>query len=245
MIKSKSKKTNDFILFLNSSLSFTPDYNEDIKYKINEEQFKKKTNKKVNIPMYLKLAMYTFLICIISVCTTILVKDITSSSSVGNINPGKADVEYLEKNFDNFFAFGSGSPAGLFTFDIIIESNLISDKDKEKLINYKNEKHSSEFCNVYLGESNGIDIVHIVELCEPYKTFTFNSNLDYSFNDVLEIFEEVSQKKIGKEFLYDSVFDDILKKEISGIIVSFKKEGELYVPYYTMLLDGAMYLVNK
>ena len=59
------------------------------------------------------------------------------------------------------------------------------------------------------------------------------------------MFEEVSQKKIDKEFLYDSVFDDVLKKEISGIIVSFKKEGDLYVPYYTMLLDEKIYVVNK
>ena len=244
MIKAKRKKTNDFILFLNSSLSFTPDYS-DIKHKINEEQFIMKTNKKVDMLKYLKLTMYTFLICLISVYTTILVKDITSSSSIGDINPGKANVEYLDENFDNFFAFGSGSPSELFTFDIIIESNLINDIDKEKLKNYENEKTSSEFCNIYLGESNGIDIVHIVELCEPYKTFTFNSNLDYSFNDVLEMFEEVSQKKIDKEFLYDSVFDDVLKKEMSGIIVSFKKEGDLYVPYYTMLLDEKMYVVNK
>ena len=244
MIKAKRKKTNDFILFLNSSLSFTPDYS-DIKHKINEEQFIMKTNKKVDMLKYLKLTMYTFLICLISVFTTTLVKDITSSSSIGDINPGKANVEYLDENFDNFFAFGSGSPSGLFTFDIIIESNLINDIDKEKLKNYENEKTSSGFCNIYLGESNGIDIVHIVELCEPYKTFTFNSNLDYSFNDVLEMFEEVSQKKIDKEFLYDSVFDDVLKKEISGIIVSFKKEGDLYVPYYTMLLDEKMYVVNK
>lgn len=244
MIKAKRKKINDFILFLNTSLSFTPNYN-DIKHKINEKQFIDKVNEKVDMFKYLKLAMYTFLVCVISIFTTTLVKDATSSIDAGDINPGKANVEYLEKNFDNFFAFGSGSPSGLFTFDMIIKSNLISDIDKEKLINYKNGKTSSEFCNIYLGESNGIDIVHIVELCEPYKTFTFNSNLDYSFNDVLKMFEEMSQKKIEKEFLYDSDFDDILKKETSGIIVSFKKEGDLYVPYYTMLLDEKIYVVNK
>lgn len=59
------------------------------------------------------------------------------------------------------------------------------------------------------------------------------------------MFEEVSEKKIEKEFLNNSVFDDVLKKEMSGIIISFKKEGDLYVPYYTMLLDGKMYVVNK
>lgn len=230
---------------MNSSLSFTPDYSDDIKYKINEDQFIKKTNKKVNIIKNLKFVIYTFLICIISISTTIIVKDITSSSSISkDINPGK-NVAYIEENFDNFFAFGSGSPAALFTFDILIESNLISNDDKETLKKYKNEKNSIEFCNIYLGESNGIDIVHIVELCEPYKTFTFNSNLDYLFNDVLKMFEEVSEKKIEKEFLNNSVFDDVLKKEMSGIIISFKKEGDLYVPYYTMLLDGKMYVVNK
>lgn len=244
MIKAKRKKTNDFILFLNSSLSFIPDYS-DIKHKINEEQFIMKTNKKVDMLKYLKLTMYTFLICLISVFTTILVKDITSSSSIGDINPGKANVEYLDEHFDNFFAFGSGSLPGLFTFDIIIESNLINDIDKEKLMIDKRNKNFNNYCNIYLGTREGIDVVHITQLGKPYKTYTFQSNLDYSFNDVLEMFEEVSQKKIDKEFLYDSVFDEVLKKEISGIIVLFKKEGDLYVPYYTMLLDEKMYVVNK
>ena len=30
-----------------------------------------------------------------------------------------------------------------------------------------------------------------------------------------------------------------------GIIVSFKKIEEKYVPYYVMELDGKMYVVNK
>ncbi len=206
---------------------------------------KTKTNKKVDKFKYLKLVMYTFLICIISVFTTIIVKNSTSSSSTGNIkskevNYGKLDVEYLEKNFDKFFAFGSGNLGRLIRLDAIRKSNLISDSDKEIL-----KKYGNDVCNIYLGEKNGIDIVQITQLHKPYKIFTFNSNLDYSFKDMLEIFEEQSQKKIEKEFLYDSDFDDILRKELSGIIVSFKKEGDLYVPYYTMLLDGKMYVVNK
>ncbi len=260
MTKTKKKKNNDLILFLNSSLSFTPNYN-DIKPKINEEQFIKKTNTKVDLFKYSKLSLYTFLICIISVFTTIIVKDSTSSSSTGNINsgniisdgvppgdiyPGKDPREWLEKNFDNFFAFGPGGPSGLFSFDLIMKTNLISDTDKEILKNYKNENPSSQFfCNIHLGEKNGIDIVTIHQLCRPYKGFTFNSNLDYSFKDVLESFEEQCQKKIEKEFLYGSDNDHVLGNETSGIILEFKKVGDLYVPYYTMLLDGIVYIVNK
>lgn len=241
-------KTNEFVSFLNSSLLFSPDY-DNIKYRINEEQFKKKNYKIVNITKYLKIAVYTVFICILSIFVTISIKDgLFTRSGAGDVSPLKLDEKYLEENFDNFYAFGSGSQINLITIDIIINSNLIDDSDKEILKNYKREyknKRNYEFFNLYLGEKNGKDIIILSPLGEPKISFTFKSNLNYTFNEVKKEFEDISDKKLTKEFLYGSKFDNTLKREIMGIIVSFKKIEEKYIPYYTMELDGKIYIIDK
>ncbi len=241
-------KNNEFISFLNSSLSFSPNY-DDIKNKIDIEQFLKKDYKKINLIKYLKLAIYTVFICIISIFTTIMLKDgLFTSSGAGDVSPLKLDEKYLEENFDSFFAFGSGSPINLLTIDIIINSNLIDDSDKKILKNYKREYKNTrnyEFFNLYLGEKNGKDIIILSPLGEPKISFTFKSNLNYTFNEVKKEFEDMSDKKLTKEFLYGSKFDNTLKREIMGIIVSFKKIEEKYIPYYTMELDGKIYIIDK
>ena len=242
------KKTNEFILFLNSSLPFSPNYDE-IKNKINVEQFLKKDYKKINLIKYLKLAIYTVFICTISVFTTIMIKDgIFTSSGVVDVSPAKLGEKYLVENFDSFFAFGSPKPTNMFTIDIIINSNLIDDSDKDILINYKKEyrnKRNYEYFNLYLGEKDGNDIVILSPLGEPMISFTFKSNLNYSFDEVKKEFEEVSGKKLTREFLYGSEYDAFSGRQIMGISVIFKKLEEKYILYYRMELDGMIYVVNK
>lgn len=241
-------KNNEFISFLNSSLSFSPNYDE-IKNKINVEQFLKKDYKKVNLIKYLKLAIYTVFICAISVFITIMIKDgIFISSRSGDVSPAKLGEKYLEENFDNFFAFGSPSPANKFTLDVIINSNLIDDSDKSILLKYKKEyrnKRNYEYFNLYLGEKDGNDIVILSPLGEPMISFTFKSNLNYSFDEVKKEFEEVSGKKLIREFLYGSEYDSFSGRQIMGISVIFKKLEDKYIIYYRMELDGMVYVVNK
>lgn len=240
------KENNELISFLNSSISFSPNYN-DIKFRINETQFKNNIKKTYNYIKILKLSIYSIIICVVSVLCTIIVKD-NMNSIANDVSPGKESIQFLEENFDDFFAFGSGSPANLFTLDVIINSTLIDEKSKDELLKYKN-KHFKEsnyqFFNVYLGSKSGKDLVLLYPLGEPGIMFKFDSNLNYLYKDVIYEFEEVSGCKLTKDFLYGRNFDNILRKETMGIILSFKNVDGLFIPYYTMELDNKMYVIDK
>ena len=238
------KEKNEFISFVEEKISFRPNYN-DIKNKIIEEPFLKKEKKGINISRYLKLATYTLFVCIVSIFTTIIIQDYHKLGGIGNVAPSKAKEEYLNNQFDSFFAFGSASPSDLFTFDMVISSNIINENDKEKLMIDKRNKNFNNYCNIYLGNRDGIDVVHIIQLGKPYKTYTFQSNLDYSFKDIIEKFEKASNINIDNEYLISSNYDYILKRETAGITISFKKEGDLYKPYYIMILNGKVYMFDE
>lgn len=239
------KENNEFISFLNSSISFLPNYN-DIKFRLNEDQFKnyKKSDNYIKI---LKLSIYTIIICLISVFTTIIVNENKNSAS-NDVSPGKESIQFLEENFDDFFAFGAGSPANQFTLDVIINSTLIDEKSKDELLKYKNKyfkERNYQFFNVYLGSKSGKDLVLLYPLGEPGIMFKFDSNLNYLYKDVIYEFEEVSGCKLTKDFLYGKNFDNILRKETMGIILSFQNINGKYIPYYTIELDKKIYVINK
>lgn len=238
------KKQNEFISFIEEKTSFTPDYN-DIKNKIIDPYFLKKEVKKINIRRYLKLAVYTLVVCVISICTTIIIQDAHKFGGITDISPIKANEEYLTNQFDSFFAFGSASPSDLFTFDIVFSSNIISEEDKEKIQVDKKNKKFNNYCNLYFGTKEGSDIVHIIQLGAPYKVYTFKSNLDYSFNDVIEKFEKTNNINIDNEYLISSSYDYILNRETAGITISFKMDDDVYKPYYTMILNGKVYMFDE
>ena len=150
------KENNELISFLNSSISFSPNYN-DIKFRINETQFKNNIKKTYNYIKILKLSMYSIIICVVSVLCTIIVKD-NMNSIAYDVSPGKESIQFLEENFDEFFAFGSGSSNNIFTVDLIINSTLIDNNSKEELLKYKNEyykKRNFQYFNIYLGNNSG------------------------------------------------------------------------------------------
>lgn len=240
------KENNEFFSFLNSSISFSPNYN-DIKFRINESLFKEKNRKSLNCLKLLKISIYTIVICLVSVFTTITIKNNMYSQS-NDVSPGKESVIFLEENFDEFFAFGSGSPVNMFTIDIIMNSSLIGETAKEELLKYKNEYYKEsnyQYFNVYLGNKSGKDIVLLYPLGEPNIFFEFESNLSYLYKDVISEFEVLSGSKLNKAFIYGSDFDNILRKETMGIILSFKNVDEVYIPYYTIKLDNKMYVIDK
>ena len=95
------KENNEFISFLNSSISFSPNYN-DIKFRINETQFKNNIKKTYDYIKILKLSIYSIIICVVSVLCTIIVKD-NMNSIAYDVSPGKESIQFLEENFDDFF----------------------------------------------------------------------------------------------------------------------------------------------
>lgn len=239
------KENNELMDFLNSSISFIPNYN-DIKYRINEAQFK--NNKKTyNYIKILKLSIYSIMIFIISVFTTIIVKENMSNVS-NDVSSGKESIQFLEENFDEFFAFGAGSPANMFTIDVIINSSLINENSKDELLKYKNKyykKRNYQYFNIYLGNKSGKDIVLLYPLGEPGIMFEFDSNLSYEYKDIIYEFQLMSGSTLTKDFIYGKNFDNVLRKETMGIILSFQNIDGKYIPYYTMELDSKMYVINK
>lgn len=241
------KDNNEFMSFLNSSIAFFPDYNE-LKRQINTNQFKNKKINNYNLYKFFKLSIYAIIICLISVFTTVIVKENINSGVSGDVSPGKEDIQFLEEQFDEFFAFGAGSPANLFTLDIIINSNLIDENSKGELLSYKNEYYKErnyEYFNIYLGKKDDKDIVYLFPLGEPNISFIFESKLDYKFKDIINEFEILCGDNLNKDFLYGKEFDNALRKETMGIILSFKRVDDKYIPYYTMELKDKVYVVDK
>ena len=240
------KENNELISFLNSSISFSPNYN-DIKFRINETQFKNNIKKTYNYIKILKLSMYSIIICVVSVLCTIIVKD-NMNSIAYDVSPGKESIQFLEENFDEFFAFGSGSSNNIFTIDLIINSTLINNNSKEELLKYKNEyykKRNFQYFNIYLGNKSGKDIVLLYPLGEPGIMFKFDSNLSYEYKDIIYEFQLMSGSTLTKDFIYGKNFDNVLRKETIGIILSFQNIDGKYIPYYTIELDKKIYVINK
>lgn len=236
---------NEFIEFINTSVSFNPNYN-DLKSSINEENFLKSTVTTKVQKKYIKKVFYTLVICLISICTTGIIKDNIDSDIINqSLNYNKESDKYLKKIFDNFIAFGSSSSQNALNIDVIINSNIIDQNDKDVLIDYMNKHRNNKKCSLYFGERNGIDIVHIILIDKVKKTFTFNSNLDYSFQEVLNELKQTSNEIITEDFLYSSNIDEILKHEKSGIIISFREENNIYIPYYMIELKEKIYVINK
>lgn len=146
----------------------------------------------------------------------------------GPYNEKEKKIEVLSKNF-------------------LINTNLFSDNDNEtfmKSINmitdYSNSivdvdiLNSMERITLYMGIKNGKDVIIVSEDGGHTKSFIFESNLDYSFIDVLNEFENKINHKLNKEFL---------NNENTGIYVSFKKEGNIYLPYYVLEYENNKYIV--
>ncbi len=240
------KENNELISFLNSSILFSPNYN-DIKFRINETQFKNNIKKTYDYIKILKLSMYSIIICVVSVLCTIIVKD-NMNSIAYDVSPGKESIQFLEENFDEFFAFGSGSSNNIFTIDLIINSTLIDNNSKDELLKYKNKyfkERNYQFFNVYLGSKSGKDIVLLYPLGEPGIMFKFDSNLSYEYKDIIYEFQLMSGSTLTKDFIYGKNFDNVLRKETMGIILSFQNIDGKYIPYYTIELDKKIYVINK
>ncbi len=243
-----------FLSFVNENISFVPDYSL-IKSEVNEERLINKTFQVKNVNTRkeiflksLKLVIYTICICLISVFLTILIQQqLNNDISVGDVSPNKLDEEYLEESFDTFVAFGGGS-RNMFSIDLLINSNLIKQEDKKALSDYTASCSgaNNRYYNIYLGVKNGKDIIELHHLSKPYKIFKFSSNLDYTFDTIIQEIEELSGEKLNKEFLLGSNNDPLIGEETLGIVADFKKnENGQYSVYFKSILNGKLYMIDK
>ena len=75
--------------------------------------------------------------------------------------------------------------------------------------------------------------------------FKFDSNLSYEYKDIIYEFQLMSGSTLTKDFIYGKNFDNVLRKETMGIILSFQNIDGKYIPYYTIELDKKIYVINK
>lgn len=229
------KENNEFMSFIDSSISFNPNYS-DIKSRIDETKFRKKPKRKNDLIKYCLYVFYSIFICVVSVLITNAIKEKKYSD-----NGNRLTEQEIKEKFDVFFAYGIGDNLTLSTLDVILQSNIISDIDKDVLLDYKNKSNNkyNDF-GVYLGKKDNKDIVFLTSLNDSNISFIFNSNLSYSYQDVINEFIKKSNNDNIQDYGYSS---NEFSEDIE-IVVLFKKVNDLYVPYYTMELNGKVYIVE-
>lgn len=245
---------------INKSKHISLDYEmirEEVKENIGNNCLLKRKNK--SLIFHLKLALYTIIICLISVLITIDIKDRkyqktpesppeeqTPIGPAGGIDPGILSKSFLIENFDTFVAFGSHSNV-LFTDQMILNSNLITEDAKGKMIEYINMQGDAyqKYYNIHIGVKDGKDIIYITHLSTPYTAFTFESNLDYDLLSIIIEFENMCNIQLSQDFLMSRNWDDELKINKSGIHLNFKEVEGVYVPYYVLMINGNVYILDK
>lgn len=125
--------------------------------------------------------------------------------------------------------------------------NLLNDNSKEELKNFLIQNNISDtYCNLYFGIKDNVDIIEVHTLMKPdYPMFTFESNLDYSFKDIIDDFEASSKETLTQEFLLDAKYDNLLNEQTEGILIKFNNVNGMYVVYYQSTINGKTYTLNK
>ncbi len=150
------------------------------------------------------------------------------------------DKSILE-SFDKFFAFGTLSPGPLYK-----SCDLLSEQDREKL---KEAGQGFAYYDYYLGIKDGVDVV-VVRIPYNNMLLTFNSNLDYRYEDIIKEFENISGTTLTGEFLETSNYDSNMQKEMGGIsLCLYKQEGgetdDTYASYFKANINGKIYVVKQ
>ncbi len=210
-------------------------------------------NKKIKYPK-LKFVMYTLSVILITVFSTLFVKNIWPVKSPGgNVNPGKLVSLYENGYFDKIICFGPEVFNEHYTVDVILSSNIISEDDKNILSAYCAEQNEIQpgyvtYFNIHFGIKDGKDQVLICALNDPGKNqgklFNFDSNLEYSFESIISDLEIMTNTKFTDEFLAKSKYENY--KQVMGIVLDFNLNDEgIYVPYYKVIVDDKVYVLNK
>ena len=224
--------------------------------KVDSTKYINPTKSKFKFPIF--AIIYTLLIISITIPLTLSINSYFSNNEVngdssqpeeennnfivGDINPRK-DKNIVNDYFDEFFAFGSDSPTSLYSIDVLLNSNVLSEKNKTILS--QSENSMTSYYNLYFGIKEGVDRVILTQLSDPYEILIFQSNFDYSFSECINEFEQMSGQEITQDYLKSSNFDNTLKKETNGVIIHFKSTDNRHYAYYTININDNLYVLNK
>lgn len=213
-------------------------------------------NKKIKYPK-LKFVMYTLSIIVLTVFGTILTQKIMNTvKPVSCFDPGKTYSVVRDNHLDQIICFG---PEGLFDFftpEVILNSDILNENDENTLRQYLEEQ--AKLCSgehqftIYFGLKDGEEKILVGDLhssnhdhhLSPPKIFYFDSNLDYSLESIVSDFEEMINIELTDEFLNSVNYNSL--NLVSGIILDFVDNGDnTYSPYYKVIIDGKVYVLNK
>ena len=218
-------------------------------------------NKKIKYPK-LKFVMYTLSVMLITIFSTLLIENYLkyNNATDGNVYPGKVDLTRLGL-VDKIICFGPEKYAFLYKENIILNSNIINEQDKEIFRKYIEEQNKltnidKNRFTIYFVIKDGKDIIRIDDVNpvdNGMETFYFESNLNYSFESIITGLEIKTNTKFTDDFLntdmdnYNGIRGDVSSITlVTGIILDFHLNAEgIYVPYYKVIVDDKVYVLNK
>ncbi len=168
--------------------------------------------------------------------------------------PGKG---ISKTQFDSIIAYGENFFTKI-SYDVIIKSNLLCDKDNKEVEKFSKKevffsKDNTCKYEVAFGKVDNVDIVKLrllrsnyltyATLGKKYMTFTFKSNLAYTYDDILLKFKEVYNIDITNEMLEDCSSDEN-HYYIGGISLYFKEVEKRYEVFYVLNYNGNKYQID-
>ncbi len=201
-----------------------------------ERAAERATVTKKNLPYMraIRAVCYTLCICTASVAITLTTGQFNIIFSDDRwTSPGKS--EYVAESFDHFFAFATFQDP-----DVILNSNILTSKDKEIFRSYS-EKYKSKYFIIYMGTKFETDYIFIYDWIGDGK-FEFESNLFYSYANVLQDFENQSGEMLTDEFLTKA---SPLSSADRGISLVFMEKDNNYIPYFEAIINNKAYIVCK
>ncbi len=147
----------------------------------------------------------------------------------------------LAKEYDQFLAFAS-----YINPNVIINSDLLNDADKEEFTAYAREA-KSRYYMIYMGTKDGVDRIRVIDWTgggrfDFESSFEFESNLNYRYEDVISEFEKLSGIEITDAFLTEGNGDGTVLTD--GIYLKFKERDGRYIPYYESAINDKAYIVD-
>lgn len=173
-----------------------------------------------------------------------------------NINSNKREIifTYPNKNIPECEKFIAYYPrVGVYTDNnIVLKSNILKSQDKREMENYYKllKQHGSpvnDFTISFIIKDNQ-DVIYISKyLDNAYleshgieHEFYYESNLEYSFVSIVNDFYDLYGVNLNDEFLDGEISNN------EGIFIGFSKNpSEEYVPYYYIIWEGKMLVLNK
>ena len=157
------------------------------------------------------------------------------------------------QQFDKYVCFGR------MTAKQLMGSFLLSEADKDSInhaVEHSEQEYGLPLClSVFMGEIDGVDYIYVevdwnfVGSCEQCKTIfpygdyffrakCFDSNLEYTLNDVVKAFEKLIGKSLTDEYLCAlSNYSNDFWNKTSGINIDFRINDEWAGPLFYKKTD--------